>query len=103
MFKEGKRKSQREPKRNPLAAVAAIFLIGGVILSITIIGAIVGIPMIVIGLIVLFVRSRIKSVSVPCGSCGVPNKIELNVPHFNCSQCNHTNIVSLPRETGVQA
>lgn len=93
MFKEAKYKSQREPWRHRFATVAAIFIGGGILLSITIIGAIVGIPMALIGLIVLFIRSRVKTVSIPCESCGVPNKVELSVKHFNCAQCNHTEIV----------
>lgn len=90
MFKEALYKKQRQPKRHPLATVAAIFLGGGFLLSITIIGAVIGIPMLVIGLILLFIRSRIKIQSVTCPSCKVPNKIELSVRYFNCEQCRKT-------------
>lgn len=90
MFKEGKYKKQRQPKRHTLTSTAAIFIGGGIILSITIIGAILGIPMIAIGLIILFIRSRIKVISVKCPHCKIENKIEPTVTIFNCEQCSKT-------------
>ncbi len=81
---------QRQPKRHPLTTVGAIFIGGGILLSITLIGAIIGIPMIVIGLIVLLVKSFIKVQQIECPSCKTPNKIELSVQYFNCEQCSKT-------------
>lgn len=90
MFKEAKYKTQRQPKRHPLTSAAAIFIGGGILLSITIIGAIIGIPMIIAGLITLFIRSRIKVISVECPHCKTENKIEPTVTVFNCEQCSRT-------------
>lgn len=90
VFKEGKFKAQRQPKRSPLTATAAVFIGGGILLSITFIGAVVGIPMILIGLIVLFIRSRIKVTVIDCPSCKTPNKVEPSVKYFNCEQCSKT-------------
>ena len=99
MFKDAKFQKQRQPKRHTLAAVAGFFLFAGIILSITIILAVVGIPFILAGLIVLLVRSRIKTVEVTCPNCQVTNKVEETVKYFNCEQCSHTVHTSIQTNT----
>lgn len=84
-------KAQREPLRHRYATVAAVLITLGVLLSLTLIGAVLGIPLILVGAVFIVIRARVKTVSVSCGSCGVANTIEPKVQYFNCAQCNHTN------------
>jgi len=102
MFKDSKFQKQRQPRRHTLAAVAGFFIFGGLILSITIILAVVGIPFILVGLILLFIRSRIKTVEIVCPNCQVPNKIEPSVQYFNCEQCSHTIHSAQTNTSGAQ-
>ncbi|MBH0159104.1 hypothetical protein IHV10_22295 [Fictibacillus sp. 5RED26] len=90
MFKEGKYKSQRQPKRHLLTTTGAFLILGGFLISLTIIGAILGIPMILVGISILFLKSRIKVKTIECNLCKNINKVELKVERFNCEHCNKT-------------
>ncbi len=81
---------QRQPRRHSLAIAASIFALGGVIFTLTLLGAVIGIPMLIISGIIFLIRSRIKMNSIECPSCKTPNKIELSVQYFNCEQCLKT-------------
>ncbi|EGK10294.1 hypothetical protein HMPREF9374_2644 [Desmospora sp. 8437] len=53
----------------------------------TIVLSIIGIPAILMGGIVMFIRSRIKTIELACPQCQTKNAIEPKVTQFHCKGC----------------
>ncbi|MFD1409633.1 hypothetical protein ACFQ49_16010 [Kroppenstedtia eburnea] len=75
---------KRQPVRERLLIAAFTFFVIGAFLTMTIIGGIIGIPAILMGGIVMFIRSRIKTIEVICSQCQTKNAIEPKVTQFHC-------------------
>ncbi|QKI80605.1 hypothetical protein [Kroppenstedtia eburnea] len=78
---------ERQPVRFRLKSFSIGFILCGSLLTATIVGGIIGIPILLLAGILLFIRSRIKTIEVECSQCQTKNAIEPKVTQFHCKGC----------------
>lgn len=65
MFRNPRTVAQQNPKKYRYAVVGWTLIVLGAMLCLTLIGAIIGLPLILVGVVFLVLRSRIKEDAMP--------------------------------------